>query len=54
MNIFKEILKNFPDPKSEIIADDPKDQKTADQYSSLLNWKVVESRSEFIPKNEYK
>ena len=37
----KELLKDFPDH--------PKDQKISDQFSELLNWKVVESRSNSHP-----
>ena len=37
-NIFKKILKELPKAKIEILADDPKDQKTADQMSALVNY----------------
>lgn len=50
VNIFREILKELPDPKIEIIADDPKDQKIADQMSKLINWKLKEERNVSVKK----
>lgn len=42
-NIFREILKELPERQNEIIADDPKDQKIADQMNAMLNWKKDKS-----------
>lgn len=38
MNIFKEILKIIPPSKIEVIPNDPKDKKSADQMSSILTY----------------
>jgi hypothetical protein len=37
MNIFTEILKNLPREKFDIIPDNPKDKKCAEQMRSILN-----------------
>lgn len=53
MNIFKEMLNDLPEPKNKIIADDPKDQYIAEQFSGLTNWKIIQSRSDKHPECGY-
>lgn len=36
MNIFKEILKELPESKIEVVPDDPKDQGVANQMTQLI------------------
>ena len=38
MNIFKEILKQLPECKIEVVANDPKDQEISDQMTALLRY----------------
>ncbi len=38
MNIFKEILKELPESKIEVVPNDPKDQEVADQMTALLRY----------------
>lgn len=52
-NIFKKILDELPKSKIEMIADEEKDQKIAAQMSKIINWKVVESRSDQHPEYSY-
>lgn len=39
--------------KIQVIADDIKDQKVANQFSELLDWKIVKSKSDKHPKYGY-
>lgn len=43
-NIFREILKQLPYPNTKIIAENPEDQKIADQMSDLINYEAYEKR----------
>lgn len=52
-NIFSEILNQLQTPKIEITANDKKDQAIADQYSSIIKWKIVQSRSDAHPECGY-
>lgn len=52
-NIWREILKELPDPKIEILTLDHKDNEVAKQYSALLSYKIVESRSDTHPECGY-
>ena len=36
MNIFKQMLKELPESKIEVVPDDPKNQEVADQMSKLI------------------
>ncbi len=45
-NIFKELLKHLKKGKIEIVPNDPKDKKIAEQMSVLLNWKKEKSDME--------
>lgn len=53
MNIFRDILKELPLSKIEIIHDDPKDKEYADQMNSIINWKIVKSKSDIHPECGY-
>lgn len=52
-NIFKEILKELPESKIEVVPDDPKDIKVTSQMSDLINWKIVQSKSDKHPECGY-
>jgi len=41
-NLFREMLKDLPKGKIEIIPDDPKDQEISDQMGALINLKLDE------------
>jgi len=43
MENITQLLKKLPIPKVEVIPDDIKDQKVAQQMSDILNWKIKES-----------
>lgn len=43
-NIFKEILKNFPEPNVQIIPNDKKDEKISNQLSKLIKYYIVKNR----------
>ena len=49
-NIFREILKEIPKGKIEIIPNEPKDQKVADQLNNFLSqwWKTEEGKQQFL------
>jgi len=42
MNIFRDLLKYLPEPKIEVIPEDKKDQKIAEQMTQMLNYKIKE------------
>lgn len=39
-NIFREILKELPITKIQIVPDEPKDKEIANQMSALIHWKM--------------
>jgi len=47
------MLDELPSPENKIISNNPKDQRIADQLGSILNWKVVKSRSDKHPEYGY-
>ncbi len=53
MNIFKKILKELTESKFELVPADPKDKKVPDYMSALINWKIVQSKSDKHPEFGY-
>jgi len=49
MNIFKNVLNKLQIGKINIIENDRKDKKIAEQLEKTLNWHVVKSRSDSNP-----
>lgn len=52
-NIFNKILKDLEPGKIEIIPDDLKDTEISDHMSDLINWKIVQSKSDKHPECGY-
>ena len=52
-NIFRQILKDLKPGKVEVIPDDPKNKECAEQMTSMINLKIVKSRSDSHPEYGY-
>ncbi len=52
-NIFKNMLKDISPGKIEVIANDEKDTNISNQLTSLINWKIVKSKSDKHPEFGY-
>jgi hypothetical protein len=52
-NLFRDILNDLPKVKIEIIPNDQKDKEISKQFESLINWKIVKSRSDKHPECGY-